>query len=278
MSDSSEGALRLLPRLGYAARGLVYLVIGGFAVLAAFGSEGRAPDERAALLKILQQPLGDVLLALVALGLIAFALWRLAQSLLDADRHGTSGKALLIRAGLFASAVFSAALAVSAIDLIFRLSPAKSGAKDWSAWVMAQPFGRPLLGLIGLAVIGAGLATAYKGVRADLEKRFDMDRQDLRWAMPVSRIGLVARGLVFVLGGGFAIAAAIEADPGQAKGLGDALRWLQGQPYGPWLLGSAGIGLLAFGAYGFIEAAYRRIGYSLAFPARPSPVRADARP
>ena len=278
MGDSSEGALRLLPRLGYAARGLVYLVVGGFAVLAAIGSERRAPDERGALLKILQQPLGDVLLALVALGLVAFALWRLAQSLLDADGHGTSGKALVIRAGLFGSAVFSAALAVSAVDLIFRLSPRKSGANDWSAWIMAQPFGRPLLGAIGAAIIGAGLATAYKGVRADLAKRFDMDRQDLRWAMPISRIGLVARGLVFVLAGGFAIAAAISADAGQAKGLGDALRWLQGQPYGPWLLGFAGVGLLAFGAYGFIEAAYRRIGCSLAFPASSTSIRAGARP
>ena len=268
-SDASPGALELLPRLGYAARGIVYLIVGGLAVAAALGQGGTITDTHGALEKILRQPLGGVLLAILAAGLIGFALWRLAQSLLDADRHGTDAKALLVRAGLFVSAVLHGALALFAIRLILAAGAHSSGdaaARDWTASLMAQPYGRWLVGAVGAAVIGAGLAQIAKGWTADFARRFDMDARDLRWAVPVSRFGLTARGVVFAIIGGFLILAALQADSGQAVGLKGALDALRAQPYGTWLLGLVAAGLFAFGGYSLIESAYRRIACERAFP------------
>ena len=96
----SAGKIAWLARSGYAARGVVYLIVGGLAVLAALGGGGQTTDSKGALLTILQQPFGNVLLGLVALGLVGYAIWRLVQALMDTDHHGTDAKGLAIRGGL----------------------------------------------------------------------------------------------------------------------------------------------------------------------------------
>ena len=110
MTRGSGRKIAWLARSGYAARGVVYLIVGGFAVLAALGS-GQTTDSKGALRTIVQQPFGEALLALVALGLVGYAIWRLVQALLDTDHHGTDAKGLAIRGGLIVSAVTHTLLA-----------------------------------------------------------------------------------------------------------------------------------------------------------------------
>ena len=255
--------LALLARSGYAARGVVYLVVGGLAVLAALGQGGQTTDTRGALTTILTQPFGKVLLAIVAVGLIGYALWRVVQAIADVDHHGTEPKALAIRGGLLVSAATHTLLAVFALSLIFgwgsSVGGGDSGTRDWTAWLLQQPFGRWLVGVAGLAIIGAGIAHMIKGYRARFEKYLRMDAAMLERVSPVCRFGLIARGVVFVIIGGFLIVAAVEFSSAQARGLQGALQTLQQQPYGWILLGIVALGLVAFGAYSLIEAWYRRI-------------------
>jgi hypothetical protein len=219
--------LALLARGGYAARGVVYIIVGGLALLAAFGQGGQTTDTQGALTSLLAQPFGEVLLAVVALGLFGYALWRVVQALTDVDHHGTDPKGLAIRAGLLVSAVTHGLLAVFALSLIFgwgsSLGDADSGARDWTAWLMQQPFGRWLVGLIGLAIVGAGIAHMIKGYRSQFEKYLEMGPATLEKVSPVCRFGLIARGVVFVIIGGFLIVAAIQFDSAQARGLQGAL-------------------------------------------------------
>jgi hypothetical protein len=258
----TDRKLALLARSGYGARGVVYLIVGGLAVLAAFGQGGQTTDTRGALLTLLGQPFGKVLLALVAVGLIGYALWRLAQALADVDHHGTDGKGLAIRSGLLVSAVTHVLLAFFALSLIFGWGSGgggDGGTQNWTAWLLQQPFGRWLVGLIGLAVVGAGLAHMIKGYQAKFEQYLQMPAAALERVSPVCRFGLIARGVVFVIIGGFLIVAAVEFNSAEARGLQGALQTLQQQPYGWILLGVVALGLVAFGVYSLIEARYRRI-------------------
>jgi hypothetical protein len=256
--------LKLLARSGYAARGIVYFIVGVLAVLAALGQGGQATDTRGALLTLLGQPFGQILLAVVTVGLIGYSLWRGAQALADVDHHGTDGKGLAIRGGLLVSAVTHILLAFFALSLIFGWGSSvggagDSGAQNWTAWLLQQPFGQWLVSLIGLAVVGAGLAHMIKGFQAKFEKYLQMEATTLKKVSPVCRFGLVARGVVFVIIGGFLIVAAAEFNSAEARGLQGALQALQQQPYGWILLGIVALGLVAFGVYSFIEARYRRI-------------------
>jgi hypothetical protein len=211
---------------------------------------------------MLGQPFGKVLLGAIAVGLAFYALWRLAQGALDLDDHGTSAKGLVIRGTLLISAGVHVALAFFALSLaIGRPAAAGQGdaSRDWTAWLLAQPFGRWLVGAVGAAVIVAGLAHFAKAWRESYRRHLRADADTMRIIAVVARIGLAARGVVFCLVGGFFILAAWHADPSESGGLGKALLTLQRQPYGPWLLALAAAGLFAFGTYSVIEGLYRRI-------------------
>lgn len=262
MRHRAAPTLETFARLGFGARGLVYGLVGGLAVLAAIGSGGRAGGSRSALQALLGQPFGRVLLGLIAAGLLAFAAWRVIGALTDADHRGASGKGLAIRGAHLLGGAIYAGLAASAAGL--ALGRAGGGgddqaAQDWSAWLMAQPAGRWLLAAVGAAVIATGLVYLAKAWRGAVTDRLALTPAAQSWAVPMGRVGYAARGIVFGIIGAFLIVAALHANSGEVKGLGGALQALQAQPYGRALLALVAAGLFAFGVFGLIQAVYRRI-------------------
>jgi hypothetical protein len=78
--DVRKGII-LLGRVGNSALGVVFTVIGVFFIVAAFQrNPGQAKGLSGALGAVLQQPFGHLLLAIVALGLLAYGLYSLAQA------------------------------------------------------------------------------------------------------------------------------------------------------------------------------------------------------
>lgn len=272
MDDLQNHKLEWIARLGYSARGVVYLIVGWLALVAAFGS-GQTTDTKGSLRHLLQQPMGEVLLGIIAVGLVCYGVWRFVQAIWDADRHGTDAKGLTIRIGLLVSCITHLALAVFALSLIFGWGTGGSGdsAQNWSAKLMSHAYGRWAVLAFGLAVIGAGLAHIHKGWTAKFKKRFAMDGDTMRWTKPICQFGLIARGVVFLIIGGFFGIAAWQYDPSKARGLDGALEAVQQQPFGPYLLGVVALGLVAFGVYSILESFYRRIGSPASFrsPSRP---------
>jgi hypothetical protein len=258
MSHSSVA--EKLARLGYVARGAVYLIIGGLALLAALGSGGRATDSKGALQALLEAPFGGVLVAVVAIGFLCFAAWRLAQAFFDADRLGRQRKALIRRTAYGASAAVYVALAFTAGSTLLghHGQGGDQSARDWTAALMSEPFGRWLVAAVGIAFAIGALAVARRG----WTERFDrlaLSPHARRWAVPMGRIGFFARALVFLIVAGFLMLAALHANSSEVRGLAGALKSLQQQPYGWALLGATALGLFAFGAFQFVTAAYRRI-------------------
>jgi len=111
-------ALELASRLGYAARGAVYLTVGVLAMLAALDLTPSASGAHEAMALWARWTPGLLLVALLAGCLLAFSIWRGVQSVFDADRHGHSPRALAIRAGQAVSGLAYGALAVSALELL----------------------------------------------------------------------------------------------------------------------------------------------------------------
>ena len=150
------------------------------------------------------------------------------------------------------------AFTAAGILLGHRNEGGDQSARDWTAALLAEPFGRWLVAALGLAVAIGGLAIARRG----WTERFDrlaLPPDARRWAVPMGRAGFFARALVFLIVAGFLIAAALHANSSEARGLAGALTSLQQQSYGWALLGATALGLFAFGAFQFVTAAYRRI-------------------
>lgn len=267
MSDSaSHRAIIVLARTGYAARGIVYLLVGGLTILAAFGQGGQTTGSQGALKSVLTAPLGTVLLLLLALGLVSYALWRSIQAIKDPDHHGTTPKGIAIRAGLLGSAAAHLVLAAFSVMVVVTIGASSGGSESSTQstvdWLMSQPFGRWLVGSLGLAIGSIGLVYHLKAWKTDFDDEFDMPTRSRHWAFPMFRFGLTIRGIVFMIVGGLFVAAAYQINPEQAGGTAQALDTLREQPFGKWLLATVAVGLIAFGLYSFLQTLYGRVNPS----------------
>ena len=253
-------------RLGYVASAAVYIVIGGLAAKAAFGAGGKTTGTRGALQTIVEQPMGQVLLAIVAAGLFGYGAWQLVSAVTDAEREGTEPKGLALRAGMVGRALISGSLGVAAVRLI---AGSGGGAQDgaraehWTARLLALPAGRWIVVLVGAGIVAYGLYQLYRAYAAKVREHLDLSTLGptaQTWVVRFGRFGLAARGVVFGIIGLFLIRAAATYDPSEASDLGEALATLERQSYGAWLLGAVALGFIAYGLYQLVNARYRRIG------------------
>jgi hypothetical protein len=262
----SEG-VEWLGRAGLVAQGVVYALVGVLALeVAVDGRDAAAPpDKQGALQLVVEQPFGKVLLALLALGFAAYAVWRFAQALLDRDGNGTDAKGLGKRAGFFCLGAWYAGLAVLAVSQLFGSGGSSGGGsgseQKATAGVFGLPLGRELVFAAALGFLVAAGWNVYRGLSGKLEKyvRGNLSEGAKKAALAVGAVGYVARGAVFVLIGLFLGKAAVEFDPSEAKSLDGALYELARQPYGPALLAGVAVGLIAFAVWCWVQARYRDV-------------------
>jgi hypothetical protein len=249
--------LEWLARSGYAARGGVYALTAGMALLSSFG--GGTPDSKSAMQVLLAQPFGQIWLGLIGLGLVGFIVWRVIQAVFNTDHQPQDAKGYGTRAVLLVSAATYSGLALFALSqaLHLGLGGSSGGEDSWTAWLMRQPFGRYLVGLVAVAIIAGGIAQIIRGAKRGYLKYFGRDWPDHRSLDAICMYGLIARGIVFLITGVFFLYAAFTVDSEQAGSTADALVWVRQLPFGAELYVLAALGLFAFGAYGFIEARYR---------------------
>jgi hypothetical protein len=261
-TDRAAPWLERLGRLGYVAKGAVYLLVGVLAAEAALGAGGTATGSRGAIRRALRLPFGDVLLVAVAVGLGGYALWRLIQAIRDTEHQGTSAKGLVVRTGYVISAMLHAALAVYAVELAqgLRAPGDETVSRQHTAWLLGLPHGSWLVCLVGAVVVGVGVAQWVIAANA----RFRRNLRPLspvaeRWVVRLGRVGYLARGVVLLVIGGFLLSAGIHANPREARGIGGALHALAREPAGRWLFGAVAVGLAAYGLFVLLLAKYRRM-------------------
>src|SRR5215212_3157574 len=168
-----------LARLGYVSIGVVYVIAGLLAAAAGLGSGGSTRGQQGAFAFILHQPFGRVILAVIALGLTGYSLWRFIDGFADSEGRGGDAKGIAVRIGSAARGVFYAAIAIEVIRMIAHRGGGKgsdANAKHWTARLLDDaPFGRILVMAAGLAFVGAGAYQLYKAFGAKLSKRLHLD-------------------------------------------------------------------------------------------------------
>ncbi|MBC2606690.1 DUF1206 domain-containing protein [Pelagicoccus albus] len=262
-NHEAPGYLVVLAKAGYAARGLIYLIIGALAFLQATGHGGEKTDSKGAVQTLLEAPGGSLLIWILAASLLGYSTWRLVQAVTDADRHGRNGKALTIRAGLLISATTHLILAYSSVKIALNLGGSSGGSSEsLVATVMSWPGGPWIVALIGLGIAVAGVAHTMKALEEKYKEHLKMDKTVMRKLNPICKFGLITRGFSFIVLAGMFLFASVTQDADEAGGLKDVLITVSDQVFGPCLLGFLGIGLFAFGIYSLTESVYRKIRYN----------------
>jgi hypothetical protein len=264
---SAEGSrpFRWLVRAGFFARGLTYGLIGGLAIAlaAGAGSANARPNQQGALSLIAGAPLGKLALVVIAAGLLAYALWKLAQGIIGRGPEGGGGLSFTDRISNLAGGVVYLGFFALAIKILSGSAGNGSSEPQHAAsGVLGWPAGRVLVGIAGAGLVAISVYQGYDAVRGGFardSKLGEMNPNERRVFLALGRVGLIARAAVFALIGYFLIRTAIEFKPSDAIGVDGALAKVHQQTLGPWLLGFVGAGLLIFAAYSFLEGRYRRL-------------------
>ena len=248
--------------IGYAGKGFVYLAIGILAVQAAILAEQEAAGTYNTLSWIADQPLGKVLVCLIAFSLIGYVLRRLCQTILITEYADPSSfKCILKRAGYIMSGFSYFGVACSALNIVFEIGEYDDTIEDIANQLFEQPVGEWIILLGGLAVTTVGISYIYGAYSGSYISEFHADdiHQKLdKWATRMGKLGVAARGVAFVLTGIFLVEAALSGNSQLAGGLQNAFRVLATKPIGWLWLGLIGIGLICYGLYMFVAARYRR--------------------
>lgn len=247
-------------RLGYVAKGIIYLLIGTLAFRVGAGLEGgRLLDPAGALTILFRQPFGQLLLLVIGVGILTYSGWQLVEAIWDTRRRGGGwgwwGRSLTIIKGIAYGSV-----GIQAIRML--LGVRASQGTELAADVISVPLGGIFLALVGIGVAIYGLFE----IKDALQVKFgaDLDAVRLRreagvWATAMGSIGNGARGIILVVMGSAFVGAGLDRDPQKVGGISDALRTLFAQPYGIVLVGLVGGGLALFGVFQLLHARYARL-------------------
>jgi Domain of Unknown Function (DUF1206) len=262
-AGESDG-LEHLARVGLIAFGVVHLLVAWLALQLAWGGGGESADQSGAMRTLAESPLGTPLFWVIAVGLIALAVWQAAEILRWRSGWSASGKARTKALRKSGNALVKAAvyitLAVLAIG--FATGSGKSSSQqqhETTAGVFGWPGGQFLVGAAGLVLIGVGGWHIRKGINKHFLKQIDTSDASpsaVRLVTRLGQVGFPGKGIALALVGGLLVYAAITFDPSKAQGLDGALHTILEAPFGQILLTLVAIGIAAFGAFCLVRARY----------------------
>lgn len=246
---------RVLPRIGYAAVGAVWITIGGVAArVGILGARDRVAGMQGALHVLFRQPEGIWILVLIGSGLGVFAIWRAMQAL--------SGRgSVLLRAAQAVTAIGYGVLTWTAARILFRLRGGGGLSQRGFSWLIEYPAGRAALQITGGILVIAGLVAVVQGATGRLPRWLvatGLTSSTRRLAARAARVGLAARGIVMLVTGYFLERAVADANPKEMHEVGGSLAVLATSPLGPFAMGLVAVGLIAYGLSLWVLAVSRR--------------------
>ena len=250
---------RALARTGYVVLGIVHIIIGVIAISVAVGPGGGEADQSGAMEQIARLPFGVVVLWIIVLGLAALGVWQIAEAFLEHDPDTKKKWGRRVKEVGTALAYF----AIGATAVVYALggrSDSSDSTTTFSAQLLATPGGVILLVLIGLVVLGVGVAFIVRGIRKDFAKQLSLPAGKAGDGIRIfGTVGYVAKGIAVAVVGVLFVVAAFTHDPEKAGGLDSALKSLAELPFGQVILWLVGAGLVIYGVYCFARARYARL-------------------
>lgn len=242
-------------RLGLTTYGIVHLTIAWLGIQLALGDHSGATSRNGALHQLAQAPFGRVVVWVVAIGMFALVLWKLLEAVVDAGEEDGAKKVAAPLADVGKAIVYGT-LGVSAVHVALRAG-SKSKTSDYTATLMQQPYGRWLVGLVGVAIIAYGGYLCYRGWTEKFLEHLDAQGRTgdastaYRW---FGKVGHIAKGLALGVVGVLFVIAAVDHRAKKSGGLDQALHTVLRQPFGPALLLAISVGIGCYGLFCFARA------------------------
>ncbi|WP_409298395.1 DUF1206 domain-containing protein [Peribacillus sp. SCS-26] len=249
-------------RIGFMAKGAVYILVGALSFLAAIGGGGQAKGTNGAMSSVAAKPYGEVLLWLLAIGLVGYIFWLAVQVFKKDPLEENKYKEMMQRAGNAISCGIYIALTIKAVSLAVHAGSSGNAKEAWTAKLLATEIGPWIVGLVGAGIIIYGIKEIVSAVRERFLSQFktgEMDEKEILAVKKAGKAGIISRGLVIIVLGFFVIKMAVTVDPNNPKGMDGALQKILAQEYGPWMLAVLSIGLALYGVYEILKGKNKHI-------------------
>lgn len=251
-------------RIGFSAKGSVYILIGLISMMAAIGI-GKKNGQQGAIASVASKPFGEIILWLIVLGLTGYITWLITQVLIEPNHDGPKYKGIFIRIGYLFAASFYVGLGIKFSIIAFRSGQTDDSTQIWMGKLLDMPIGRLAIAITGLSIFVYAMIQLILGITGTFTKKLNtkqMKQKEMIITNQIGRIGFIARGITFGVLGGFLVNSGWTAETSQATGIDSALAQISQEPFGQVLLGILSSGLFLYGVYEVLEGKYRNIKVS----------------
>ena len=259
-STQTSPWIKPLAVTGLISKGVVYCLLGILAFMAAFEISGRTDDnaDKEGVLQFVQERTGgNIILALLAAGLLAYSLWRLIDGFRESNGESKSiGKRIRY---IFSGLIYLSLAAYAFKMLLGGKDSNGNGTQGMVANLLEKPLGQWMVALVAAIIVGVGIYQAYYGISGKYKKhirRLNVHGAKAAMLLRSGKIGYVARSIVWLLIAFLLFKAALRSNAKEAGDTGNAFYFLESSPYGSYLLGVLALGLICYGLFNFIRAKY----------------------
>ncbi len=256
-------------QIGLVSLGVVYFLVGilTFASAIDFSGEGNKGKISQILQWVQDQVFGQVLLAIITVGLLCYTVWRFIEAIFDTDNKGNGLRGLALRASYLSYGAIYGAITYYAARLLLSQGggsapPSEEDTRETVAQKLLElPYGQWLVGAFALGTAGVGVFQLYLALSGTYRSIIEESKIDTRAKEILIRsgqIGYVARAVVWLIIGYFLLLAAISSNSRAAGNSQTALNYLEYE-YGTLTLATVSLGLVCYGVFQFARAKYQPI-------------------
>ncbi|MGD1841659.1 MAG: DUF1206 domain-containing protein [Thermonemataceae bacterium] len=248
-------------KAGLITKGAVYALLGILTFMAAINVGGKIAGKNGVVSFLQQQTFGNILLIILAIGLLGYAVWRVYAACLDPKNKGSDEKGYAKRIGYLVSGILYATLSVSTfLTAIGEKQQGGSTKQQAAATILDKDYGQFVLFVIAIILFGVAVYQFYKGAsKKFLESVQHQGGKEEKEVLEKSGlVGYMARGVAFGILGWFVFKAASENDPNNVGGMEAVFGFLSSMTLGNVLMGAMALGLVAYGVFQYFLARYSR--------------------
>ena len=262
--SKTNSVIKPVAQAGLIAKGIVYCLLGLLAFMAAFhisGQSANSTDRTAVFEFVEKQPGGQIMLGVIALGLICYTFWRIFQASVKSDSNGKNSVGKRLRY-IFSGIVYGVA-AYSLLKNIFASkSDSGNNSQDMVREVLTKPYGQILVGAVALTLLIIGIYQIYYGLSEKYKEHVDkvISNNHREALLNSGKIGYVARGAVWIIIAFLFFKAALHSNASEAGDTSKAFDFLQSSSYGSYLLAAVALGLICYGTFNFVRARFENFG------------------
>ncbi len=274
MKNRDTGKIAKIRSAGFLTKGVVYVLLGSLTFMAAFGLGGQISNTSDVIQFLLKFPLGKSFVGIIALGLIAYSIWRFYQTIKfpENDTENETIGSGFKRIRYFYSGVFYGLLAYAfAKPLINSLTGSTQkdletnggGDKKAALWeLLSHDWGKAFIWALGILIAIQAIQQFYIAYKATFMKKIDNYpslKHEYYFIRRAGRLGYIARGMVFGVLAFFIIKVILNLNANEYKGTEGALAYFLSFSYGNLLLGAVALGLTAYGIFHIMVARHANL-------------------